>query len=168
MVVLAALLLASPARAYLTKVTVGMQIEAGFYCDFPTDRSEPAPHTQEGRIGLYENPFPLVHLGDLVPAAPGIAIGINARLSAFTPGEILIVRARRIEDPSGVNVWQMRLPSDGRFWISTSPRQGYGLPYGHYEFSVLRGFSTLLVYEFQVMPVELVPDLKSPCHAQLS
>jgi hypothetical protein len=165
---LTAVVLAAPAQAYLTKVTVGLRIEAGFYCDYPTDGTEEAPHTQDGEVGLYDAPFPLVHLGDLIPAAPGVSVGIIVQLRSFAAGEELVVRARRIEDDVGPDVWQVDVGDDGRFWLGTSPDPGKALPYGHYEFAVFRGFTPLLVYEFQVLPVELVPEPKNPCHAQLS
>lgn len=159
---------AAPAQAYLTKVTVGMQIEAGFFCVYPQDGNEKAPYTHGGNIAVYDDPFPLAHLGDLVPAVPGIALGINVQLRSFTPGEILVVRAWRIEDEVGPDVWRADVANDGRIWLGWAPHPGTALRYGHYEFAVMRGFSTLLVYEFQVMPEELVPEIKNPCHAQLS
>lgn len=140
-----------------------LKFKAGLFCNYPNDGKERAPDTSDGEVGVHVRPYDFVHLGDTVPSAPDVSIGIIVQLKSYVAGERLTLQQARVEDFIAPDRWPLIVAQNGRFWFGRRPDPGKGLPTGHYQMSILRGRTVILLYEFQVVPGSKMPELTRVC-----
>ena len=134
-------------------------VEAGYFCLRPPDDIVPAPNSSTGELNVFNAPFPFVQLGDTVPSIPGIGIGIIVRMQDFRVGEELTVTAahgapccRKIES------WRAEPNENGLTWLGYLGEDRKNFQPGEWRFSILRGQTTLLIYNFHVLSAFELPS----------
>lgn len=129
------------------------RFQAGYYCRNEPDSVEKMPLTASGELKIFEEPFHFVSQGDRIPSVSGIGIGLVVWLDQFTPGEVLTVHSAHGTPCCGnQESWQGYPDDKGLIWLGYLTDDIVPFQQGPWRFTVQRGQTPLLVYDFLVLP----------------